>query len=242
MAGETVTCAKGNTYKQQSEHTLTDKKDVSEKTVPIESTKAVVIFVGGAGDKESYYFSGPYENIRLAWENFNLRAKALADEGKYTSQWLGYNDIRGKKDIQRHVLTLIPYKSCPVFIVGHSLGGWNGAHLTKIMSDWGYKVKMLVTLDPVGEGTLVWLGSDIYQDRPEPAAADWINVKATPSKPDDSDGVADFGEKWLISCGPSINANVDTNHANAPRLFSAQISGGKSASDLLFDSIMKEFS
>jgi len=110
------------------------------------------------------------------------------------------------------------------------------------MSDWGYRIQMLITLDPVGEGTLVWLGSDIYRERPDPVAAEWINIKATPTNRDPSDGVADFGEKWLISCGPSLNANVDTNHADALGLFIAPVAGSKSASDLLLDSIMKEFS
>lgn len=66
MSTETVTCAKGNNYKLHKEHALTDKKDVSDKAVPVESTKAIVVFIGGAGDKESYYFSGPYENIQDA--------------------------------------------------------------------------------------------------------------------------------------------------------------------------------
>ncbi|MDH1257043.1 MULTISPECIES: hypothetical protein [Pseudomonas] len=242
MAAETVTCAKGNTYKLHKEHTLTDKKDVSAKPVPVESTKAIVLFIGGAGDKESYYFSGPYRNIQRAWLDFNKRAESLQDEGKYKSEWLGYNEVRGKSDIQRHVLSLIPYKSCPIYIIGHSLGGWNGAHLTRIMSEWGYRVPMLITLDPVGEGALVWVGSDIYRERPEPIAEDWINVRAMPTQRDPSDGVADFGEKWLISCGPSLNANVDTNHADAKGLFVAPISGAKSASDLLFESVMREFS
>ncbi|WP_426203839.1 alpha/beta hydrolase [Pseudomonas sp. TWP3-1] len=241
MAAETVTCEKGNNYKLHKEHALTNKKDVSDKAVPVESTKAIVVFIGGAGDKESYYFSGPYENILEARDKFDVRTQKLIKDGKYKSEWLGYNEVRGKQDIQRHVLSLIPYKSCPVYIVGHSLGGWNGAHLTKIMSEWGYRVQMLVTLDPVGEGALVWLGSDIYRERPAPVAVDWINVKATPSKKDQSDGVAEFGEKWLISCGPSINANVDANHANAFGLFTARIAGDKSASDLLFEAIMKEF-
>jgi pimeloyl-ACP methyl ester carboxylesterase len=242
MAAETVTCAKGNTYKLHKGHTLTDKKDVSAKPVPVESTKAIVLFIGGAGDKESYYFSGPYRNIQRAWLDFNKRAESLQDEGKYKSEWLGYNEVRGKSDIQRHVLSLIPYKSCPIYIIGHSLGGWNGAHLTRIMSEWGYRVPMLITLDPVGEGALVWVGSDIYRERPEPIAEDWINVRAMPTQRDPSDGVADFGEKWLISCGPSLNANVDTNHADAKGLFVAPISGAKSASDLLFESVMREFS
>lgn len=110
------------------------------------------------------------------------------------------------------------------------------------MSEWGYRVPMLITLDPVGEGALVWVGSDIYRERPEPIAEDWINVRAMPTQRDPSDGVADFGEKWLISCGPSLNASVDTNHADAKGLFVAPISGAKSASDLLFESVMREFS
>ena len=47
MAAETVTCAKGNNYKLHKEHALTDKKDDSDKPVPVESTKAIVLFVGG---------------------------------------------------------------------------------------------------------------------------------------------------------------------------------------------------
>ncbi|WP_283435813.1 hypothetical protein [Pseudomonas helmanticensis] len=100
---------------------------------------------------------------------------------------------------------------------------------------------MLITLDPVGEGALVWLGSDIYRERPDPVTADWVNIKAMPTKKDSSDGVAEFGEKWLISCGPSLNVNVDANHANALGLFTARIAGSKSAGDMLFDSIMREF-
>ncbi len=42
--------------------------------------------------------------------------------------------------------------------------------------------------------------------------------------------------------GYKVQINVDTNHANALGLLNAPIADGKSASDLLFDSIMKEFS
>ncbi|MDN3223510.1 MULTISPECIES: alpha/beta hydrolase [Pseudomonas] len=240
MAGETVTCAKGNTYKQQSEHTLTDKKDVSEKTVPIESTKAIVFFIGGAGDKEKYYFSGTFENAKDAQTSFNLRTVCLQEKDQYRSEWLGYNEVRGKKDIQKFVLNVIPYKSCPIYIVGHSLGGWNGAHLTKIMSDWGYKIKMLITLDPVGEGALVWIGSDIYQEAPTPVAEQWINIKAMPTKKDQSDSVAEFGEKWRVAGGPAINVTMDVNHYNAVAMITRPIAGSKSASDMMYESIMKE--
>ena len=240
MAGETVTCAKGNNYKLHKEHALTDKKDVSVKAVPVESTKAIVFFIGGAGDKERYYFSGPFENVNEAKTVFDKRNLDLEKVGKYKSEWLGYNEVRGKKDIQKNVLNIIPYKSCPIYIVGHSLGGWNGAHLTSLMSEWGYKINMLVTLDPVGEGALVWVGSDIYADKPTPVTEYWINIKAMPSRPDQSDSVADFGEKWQVVSGPNINVNMDTNHANAPAMFTRAIAQGKSVSDLLFEAINKD--
>ncbi|SMQ22220.1 hypothetical protein SAMN04488483_0165 [Pseudomonas helmanticensis] len=51
MAAETVTCAKGNNYKLHKEHALTDKKDVSDKSVLVESTKAIVV-------QENRIFSG----------------------------------------------------------------------------------------------------------------------------------------------------------------------------------------
>ncbi|MGY4659962.1 hypothetical protein ACVWZ9_000756 [Pseudomonas chlororaphis] len=242
MEANTITSANGKPVKLKAEHTLTDKKDKSDKAIPIESTKAIVFFVGGAGDKESYYFSGPYANINEAKRPLDDRAIQLQLQGKYRSEWLGYNEIRGKKDIQKNVLNIIPYKSCPIYIIGHSLGGWNSGHLTSIMANWGYTIKMLVTLDPVGEGALVWLGSDIYGSVPTPVAEQWINIKATPSNPDRSDGVANFGEKWLISSGPDLNVSMNTNHANALGMFTGAIAGRKSACDLIFESITKEFS
>ncbi|NNB44567.1 alpha/beta hydrolase [Pseudomonas chlororaphis] len=237
MEASTITSANGKPVKLKAEHTLTDKKDKSDKVVPIESTKAIVFFVGGAGDKESYYFSGPYENIKYAQEPLDERANALQKQGKYRSAWLGYNQIRGKKDIQKNVLNIIPYKSCPIYIIGHSLGGWNSGHLTKTMADWGYTITTLVTLDPVGEGTLVWLGSDIAGSAPTPVAEKWINIRATPSKPDDSDKVADFGERWVMSSGPDLNVNMDINHANAFGMFMRPIVGSQSACDIIFESI-----
>ncbi|MGN7740565.1 alpha/beta hydrolase [Pseudomonas sp. 22526] len=241
MEASTITSANGKPVKLKAEHTLTDKQDKSDKVVPIESTKAIVFFVGGAGDKESYYFSGPYGNVEQARQPLDKQAQTLAEQGRYLSKWVGYNEVRGKKDIQRHVLDIIPYKSCPIYIVGHSLGGWNGGHLTRTMSDWGYTIKMLVTLDPVGEGTLVWIGSDIYASAPVPVAEHWINIMATPSKPDDSDLIANIGERWVIANGPDLNVNMDVNHANASAMFNRPIAGGKSACDKVFESISKEF-
>ncbi|AJO80441.1 hypothetical protein [Pseudomonas sp. MRSN 12121] len=240
MDANTITSADGKSLKLKAEHRLTDKQDKSDKVVPIESTKAIVFFVGGAGDKESYYFAAPYKNITYAQDHLDNRAITLKQEGKYRSEWLGYNEIRGKKDIQKNVLNIIPYKSCPIYIIGHSLGGWNSAQLTKTMADWGYTITMLITLDPVGEGTLVWLGSDIGGSIPTPVAQKWINIRATPSKPDDSDNVAEFGERWTITSGPDLNINMDINHANAEGMFTRTIAGLQSACNIVFESITEK--
>jgi hypothetical protein len=44
-------------------HTLTCKTDQSVKQVPVALRDLVVFFIGGAGDQESYYGTGPNNNI-----------------------------------------------------------------------------------------------------------------------------------------------------------------------------------
>ncbi|MCC6076693.1 hypothetical protein ACFPTX_03070 [Pseudomonas sp. GCM10022188] len=57
-------------------------------------------------------------------------------------------------------------KTTSIYMVGHSLGAWSGAHLSQRFSEWGNRVQMLVTLGPVGSGLLVRLGSRIPYHRP----------------------------------------------------------------------------
>lgn len=216
---------------------LTPPQNQTPKVVEASNCRVVVFFIGGAGDKESYYFAGAYNNIQLAHDHFYDRMERAGHLGRYTSHYLGYSDVRGGWDLDKYVFKGIPDKSAPVYIVGHSLGGWNGAHLSKILSEKGYKVEMLVTLDPVGEGALVWLGSDIYFSKPEPVSEFWINVRAAAKRPDSSDSVAEFGEQWQIDSGPDINTRMDVNHASAIDMFRRPVQGRESVSDIVFKSI-----
>ena len=238
MAAEQTVLPNGNTASLASTQQLTAANDTTVKAVPVPEKKAIVFFIGGAADQESYYFQGAYHNIDDARSLLDSRINAIPKLSKKYASWpRGYNDARGSGDIKTHFTGKIPNKSCPVYIVGHSLGGWNGAHLSKTLFDEGYNIKFLVTLDPVGEGFLVWLGSDIYMSKPEPVAETWINIRANSSKPDSSDGVADFGERWMVDSGPAINTVVDIHHASADRMFIHPLQGPKSACDLIFDSI-----
>jgi hypothetical protein len=238
MAAEQVVLPSGKTASLATTHTLTAANDPAVKSVPVAGKKAIVFFIGGAADQERYYFQGAFHNIDDARNILDKRISAIKPLSiKYTSWAKSYNDAKGSSDIQTNFITNIPSKSCPIYIVGHSLGGWNGAHLSRILSEAGYTVKFLVTLDPVGQGFWVWVGSDIYKSEPSPIAETWINIRANSSQPDSSDGVAKFGEHWTITDGPTMNKTIDIHHASAGWMFIEPVQGTKSACDLIFDSI-----
>jgi hypothetical protein len=222
----------------QSTTTSVDNKRRTEIPVVVKE-KVVAFFIGGAGDKESYYMSGPYHNIRDVLQVFDESVFDLAKKQLYEAVYLSYAEARGGKDVQNNVVNRIPSKTSPVLIIGHSLGGWNGAHLSNFLSSKGYDVEMLITLDPVGEGVLVYVGSDIHGAVPEPRAKFWINIRASPTKPDASDAVAEFGERWVVKTGPQLNYVADANHYDAKKMFLVPLKDGKSAAVLMNQLIRK---
>lgn len=217
-------------------HELTCKTDQAVKQAAVKVKKVAVFFIGGAGDKEEYYQNEPpHHNVMNAWKQLMGRIKS-EQQSEVNLLYISYKDVRGEKDIQKYILRpLKGDKTVYIAIVGHSLGGWNGAHLTSILKERGYSVKVLVTLDPVGGGTGVWMMSDIYFTTPKPASDYWINILASPKENDASDTVASLGERWIMSSGPAINEAVDANHRQAGVMFGAQLQGGKSACDIVYE-------
>ena len=217
-------------------HDLTCKTDQALKQAKIKVKKVVVFFIGGAGDKEEYYQNEPpHGNVTFAQQQLSVRFTE-SQQSKVTLVYLSYKDVRGEKDIKKYVLQhLAGDKSIYVSIVGHSLGGWNGAHLSAILKEDGYTVKSLVTLDPVGGGAGVWMVSDIYFSTPKPSAEYWINILASPKATDDSDRVASMGERWIMASGPNVNVAVNANHRSAGLMFRAKIQGEQSACDLVYE-------
>lgn len=222
-------------------HDLTCKTDGTVKQASVTPKNIVVFFVGGAGDKESYYLTGPNNNVVEARKIFikNMEIEGLADT--YEAHHLSYNDFLTDEGLQANVLAKAPDLTTPVYIVGHSLGGWNGAHLSAVLSNRGYRIPVLVTLDPVGEGKIVYGISSIYQQEPKPKAEYWVNVRADAKDWNFSDLVADFGEQWNMASGPNMNGRVDVNHADAWAIYIAVLECGKSARDILMESIVEHF-
>ncbi len=218
--------------------TNTTPGSVVQVTVPSLTEAATVFFIGGAGDKTSYYFSGPNHNVVDAEKILDKRIKDLLEKRLYNPVYLGYYEVHSKSDIKKYVTDVIPSKTAPVYIVGHSLGGWNGAHLSRLLTDAGYNVVMLVTLDPVGGGTLVALGSAIwFHPEPKPNAKVWINIHGAPKRPDQTDAVANFGDRWVIKSGPNVNLDVDVNHADAGAMFATRLANGMTVPDIMESSI-----
>jgi hypothetical protein len=207
--------------------------------LPPPRQKVVAFFIGGAGDKEAYYGAGPYNNILFAKQFFDLLVEDLEKLGLYKSYYRGYNQAKGDSDIKDQFKKFISDKSTPIYLVGHSLGGWNGAHLSKILTDEGYTIEMLITLDPVGNDPGVYLISDIYFTKPTPKHKFWINVRAESKLKDTdfSDIVANAGEQWSVSSGPNINVTVEINHLHAKKIFRHPIKDGKSSASFMLDSI-----
>ncbi len=200
--------------------------------------RAVALFIGGAGDKKAYYLAGPYRNIAYALTAFDQRIEEAGLADGYQSLYLGYHEVWSASAIGRLLAAEVHDQSTPIYIVGHSLGAWSGAHLAQRLSEWGYRVEMLVTLDPVGSGLLVRLGSRIPYHRPAPHCHCWINVRAEPGRSNASDLVAQLGRKWHVAGEPDLDEALDTNHANAWALFCTPLHDGRSAADCMFESIV----
>lgn len=199
--------------------------------------KAVVLFIGGAGDKRSYLGSGPNYNIRYAKNPFD---KLFASSKSYRSLYLGYYEVYPMADVENNIEPQIS-KNELVYLVGHSLGGWNAAHLSQILTDKGYMVEMLITLDPVGSDLIVNGTSEIYFRKPKPKFKFWINIFVDPKDYSFPDFIADMGVQWIPKDPlPDISHTTGESHQNADYIFTDKTSNGKSASDILYEALKKK--
>lgn len=212
-----------------------ETEDVSVLTVV--QKKIAVLFIGGAADKNEFF---KIEPTNLIWNHAMKPFLTWINDVRSiisNTLYLGFDEVYSDEHVSNLCRTVGPTDT-PIYIIGHSLGGWNGAHLSQILTDRGYNIEMLITLDPVGDGAMVWAVSDIHYKLPTPKANFWINISASPDDNDISDLIADIGERWIPEKGPNINYITKANHANIPQMFKESIYQGKSAFLLLQESII----
>lgn len=191
------------------------------------TTDVLILYIGGAGDKESYFFAGPYHNVAVLkyyLENTVILSDTTLDSSRYYCAYLGYHEvfkqkqmdaiiedyICNKKNYQTKDVPPLPIinseltprtedeiENLKIVIIGHSLGGLNGAHLASYLVKNNYPVHYLITIDPVGLGTLVRLVSRVITDDPPSPKTEnaWINIKLIGKGFDNF--IAKMGERWI---------------------------------------------
>jgi len=163
--------------------------------IEVDYKQVVTFFIGGAGDATSYYGAGPHYVMR---DYVKIPFEQSAPKEGHLTRYLGYADVYGLKKIRKNILAFLPNKGgTSVNIIGFSLGAWNGAHLSQILTNQGYKVNVLITLDPVGINIGVKLISNIYWNVPQPIANYWINTYTNPPRLEGDDLVARAGGQWI---------------------------------------------
>ncbi len=212
--------------------------------------QTICFFIGGAGDK--YPFGGidathiirnkvyKHFDIKMGVKIIDIKKDIKIDTTtSYKSYYIGYNDAY-KNKIQKEVIDKIPNKEgTSIYIIGHSLGGWNGAHLSQILSDKGYTVDMLITLDPVGTKVGVTLVADIYWATPKPKSSYWINIYSDSNTFELDNIIADIGGQWKPnSINLTINHKTQFQHGFAGKMFTEILDDYVlCSSDFLFDNI-----
>ncbi|MGD1827796.1 alpha/beta hydrolase [Chromobacterium violaceum] len=239
---------------------LTPNSNQGVKKLEIVKPPDVICFlIGGAGDKKPYGGTGPNGNIVDVQRRITSDLAKEVSERRLKTVYLGYYEVYKPDRISTFVLSKINSKKSSIYIVGHSLGGWNGAHLSRILSNYGYDVRMLITLDPVGEGFIVERVSDIYSDEPSPKAKYWVNLRyhqnsfsvigrgLNPFRKHDRvtdvvpNWVADFGEQWnpLLHNQPDIYEVVDVNHSLTVQAMDVKLTLGQSAWEIFKKSVQE---
>lgn len=209
---------------------------VSQKTII--KKKVIVFFIGGAGDKKPFMGIGP-TNIMERVRIFFMQKVKRIENIDCKSFYFGYDELYPESDIKKYIIKEIENKNIPIFIVGHSFGGWNAAHLSKRLVQMGYKVNILITLDPVSGSSGVEYFADLYHETPIPVKANfWINISAYPKDFAIDDVIAHLGVQWKPWMHkPNIFHKTHESHGQAGRMLQENILDGKSALDFLIDGI-----
>ncbi|WP_201587166.1 RHS repeat-associated core domain-containing protein [Psychrobacter sp. HII-4] len=192
------------------------------------------IFIGGAGDHEHFIggekfgLTGPTYNVKNMRNEFvssflagHIKASGYTqDRAEYLAyrqaRYYGYNEIHLALTYAKIFLDNNPNST--LNIVGHSLGGWQAAHLAQQINEYRCSsVANLITLDPVGDSVRIHAMANIEWSTPRPEAETWVNIRA--EHLNDVSGnniVANLGGQWDPTTDdqqPDYNYQLNTDHA-----------------------------
>lgn len=188
--------------------------------------KCVCWFVGGAGDKTPFVNINSNINIsptlimKRVKEDFDDKIDPLYKSSIIT-EYIGYDELFSLKKYNKYIEKLPDNQRCVINIIGHSLGGWNSAHFTNVLKYKNYKVRTLVTIDPVGIKKITSIFTSIYSNYPIPYKEKWINILANPIEENVSDEIAELGGRWKLTTKDNVDIFYDStlNHEDANGMF-----------------------
>lgn len=171
------------------------------------------------------------------------RAQQLAT---FSVKYYGYNQIDRAYDNAIRFLKLFP--TANVNIVGHSLGGWQAAHLAQRLNEFKCNsVANLITLDPVGTIYSWNPAGSIKFKGPKTTGPNWINIRAESSSfyPGWNNIVANSGGQWNPSSSglnPTYNYQIEADHIAIRKMMNHKIIlNGKEQNNSPYDLLMQYY-
>lgn len=134
--------------------------------------KGPVVFVGGAGDRNSAIVYNEYERLKFS-------------HPEISSRYFSHDE---NPPIENYIKSLP--EGAPVTLIGHS---WGGDTATQVARALPKRIDTLITIDPVSLFTPFFHSYDSIAK----SVRRWINVNAVPDgKPSPGDKVARWGGRW----------------------------------------------
>ena len=145
----------------------------------------LTIFIGGAADKNPFWFFGSYGPYHIVGD---FADEFVEVDGN--SDYFGYDE--GNQILEKVKAALVSDPCEPINFVGHSYGGKTAVALARILANEGIRINLIITVDPVG-GVIpgLWDDADSLSN-----VDTWINVDAVHGAWDRSDWIAFWGSKW----------------------------------------------
>lgn len=126
------------------------------------------VFIGGAADAEPFLGQGPTKIMNDLKNHFRdnylksyftrngYSAQQANDLADRNARYYGFHELHLMLADAKMYLSTQGNENAKINIVGHSLGGWQAAHLAQQLEEWRCgSVGVLATLDPVGSDTAI---------------------------------------------------------------------------------------
>ncbi|MDI4498972.1 hypothetical protein E6P70_10180 [Moraxella nonliquefaciens] len=195
------------------------------------------VFIGGAADAEPFLGQGPTKIMNDLRNHFadkylqpyfekagysQDRARQLASRN---ARYYGFHELHLMLADAKMYLSTQGNENAKISIVGHSLGGWQAAHLAQQLEEWRCgSVGVVTTLDPVGVRYSYNLAGSINFKTPNPKYKTWVNIRAEAKDTSINDVIANLGGQWdPSSLNPTYNYTLEVDHAYARTMFTTKI-------------------